>query len=473
MEEEEIVISSWQRSDFPKGPNDSFSRTIKRGSSKENIDMNPWLSEQDNKNTSVKSKSEDDEIMLDDDTLSGLIEGDLNEENESFNRSRKPKPKPRHEARFANTENKQEKDSAKMFSDRDNRAADSLLSGGKDFADKLFSGAKDKADKLFSGQKGSADKLFSGEKEKNDDGILTSPRPVPRPRSKPKQKDEEPNALCETTDSDKITADQLFDSMGKSSKSVSFSDVQASKDSKKKGSESVEKKTNKNSRNERTPPKKAPRSPRNNTLNTSSPRKEKPLDEDEEEKNSKRKNRPQPPQRHHDRNFSESKNLAAGQNSRNYMQSDGMELHDSRNGKDIQHQEQFSGSFNVRDDRMSEGRNKEGRTPRREREAHRQEGGALRWEQQEQDNYGHSRNTERYSRGTYGKMHEGNSRNDRDRKENITDMFEDHVPANNGIILDDEEGRANQHGWRPPGKGKAALKPSLHIAFIFSNLGTS
>ena len=80
MEEEEIVISSWQRSDFPKGPNDSLSRTIKRGSSKENIDMNAWLSEQENKNTSIKMKSEDDEILLDDDALSRLIEGDFKSE---------------------------------------------------------------------------------------------------------------------------------------------------------------------------------------------------------------------------------------------------------------------------------------------------------------------------------------------------------------------------------------------------------
>jgi hypothetical protein len=80
MEEEEIVISSWQQSDFPKDPNGSFSRTIKRGSSKENIDMNPWLSEQDRMKNSSKMKSEDDEIMLDDDTLSRLIEGDLKSE---------------------------------------------------------------------------------------------------------------------------------------------------------------------------------------------------------------------------------------------------------------------------------------------------------------------------------------------------------------------------------------------------------
>lgn len=79
MEEEEIVISSWQQSDFPKDPNGSFSRTIKRGSSKENIDMNAWLIEQDSKLTS-KIKSEDDEIMLDNESLSRLIEGDLKSE---------------------------------------------------------------------------------------------------------------------------------------------------------------------------------------------------------------------------------------------------------------------------------------------------------------------------------------------------------------------------------------------------------
>ena len=78
MEEEEVVISSWQQSDFPKDTNDNFPRTIKRGSSKENIDMNAWLSKQDSKIMgSSEMKSEDDEIMLDDELLSKLIEGDL------------------------------------------------------------------------------------------------------------------------------------------------------------------------------------------------------------------------------------------------------------------------------------------------------------------------------------------------------------------------------------------------------------
>ena len=87
-EEEEIVISSWQQqsklSDFPiKDSNESLLNTMKHRESKENFDMNPWLSEQDSKNRKLgqlKLKNEDDEIMLDDDTLSRLIEGDLKSE---------------------------------------------------------------------------------------------------------------------------------------------------------------------------------------------------------------------------------------------------------------------------------------------------------------------------------------------------------------------------------------------------------
>ena len=363
-----------------------------------------------------------------------------------------------------------------MFSDKKDKAADNLLSSGKDFADKLFGGAKDKADKLFSGQKGSAEKLFSSVKvkEKNDD-TLTSPRPVPRPRSKPKEKDhgknEEPKTLNETADSEKITADQLFESMAKSSKSVSFSDVQASRDSEKKSLESVEK----TSKKERTPPKKAPRSPRNNTLNSSSPRKEKSLEEsDTQQRTSEHKKRPQPPQRHHERNFSESNRSVTGYDSGSQMPSDGMELFHGRNGKDEQHQENFSGSFSLRDDNarkfrlamgsdtMYKGQNKEGRTPRRG-ETPRQQAETLRWEQQEQENYGLGRNKEGYSRGKYEKKHGGNSRNDRDREENITDMFEDHEPANNGIILDDEKGRTNQHGWHRQGKLSFYIFPRFSL----------
>ena len=81
MEEEEVVLSSWQQPDFPKDTDDSFPRTIKRGSSKENIDMNAWLSKQDSKiMESSEVKSEHDEVMLDDESLSRLIEGDLRSE---------------------------------------------------------------------------------------------------------------------------------------------------------------------------------------------------------------------------------------------------------------------------------------------------------------------------------------------------------------------------------------------------------
>ncbi len=363
---------------------------------------------------------------------------------------------------------RKDKTADNLFSSRKN-SADKLFSGAKDKADNLFSGAKDKADNLFSGRKNSAEKLFSGGKvkEKNDD-MPTSPRPVPRPRSKPKEKNDENkglNTLNDTTDSDKITADQLFDSVGKSSKSVSFSDVNATKDSKKEGSQSVGKRSSddRNSNNERTPPKKAPRSPRNR-LNSSSPRKGKSSDEnDTEQRTSEHKKRPQPPQRHHDKNFSErNSSEAAGYGFGSHRTSDGMQLFHSRDGSDIQQHKKFSSDFpsrgdsakelkqQMRDNTVYEGRNKEGRTPR-------WEGATLRQEPQEQENYGFSRNSERYSRSNHEKIREGSSRNDRDGKGNITDMFEDHVPVSNGIVLDDDEDRTNQHGRRLP--GRAVLKP--------------
>lgn len=79
MEEEEIVISSWQQSDFPNDRNGNFSKTVERWSSKENIDMNALMSEQENKMIS-QIKSEDKEMLLNEEVLSQLIEGDLRSE---------------------------------------------------------------------------------------------------------------------------------------------------------------------------------------------------------------------------------------------------------------------------------------------------------------------------------------------------------------------------------------------------------
>jgi hypothetical protein len=366
-----------------------------------------------------------------------------------------------------------------LFSDRKDKT-ENLFSDRKDKADKLFSGVKDKADKLFSGRKDSPDKLFSGEKvkEKNDDKI-TSPRPVPRPRSKPREKDHENkelNSLNETTDSNKITADHLFDSMGKSSKSVSFSDVNASKGSTRRGSESGDKKSSndRNSSNERIPPKKAPRSPRDK-VNSSSPRKGKSSDEsDSEQRTSEHKKRPQPPQRRHDRKFSENNSSTADHDSGSHRISNGMELFHGRDGSGAQHQKHFrddpsrgdsSREFKqkMRDDTMSESRTKErrtprregetprreGGTPRREGEASRREGGTPRWEQKEYENYGFSRKSEGYSRSKHDRYED---MKERDRKGNVTDMFEDHVPVSNEIVLDDEDDRTHHHSRRLTGR---------------------
>ena len=77
--EEEIVISTWQRPDLPNDADDSFSGTIKRSSSKENIDMNAWLS-QNTKSGEVESEDDHEEMALDDESLSWLIEGDMKSE---------------------------------------------------------------------------------------------------------------------------------------------------------------------------------------------------------------------------------------------------------------------------------------------------------------------------------------------------------------------------------------------------------
>ena len=84
MEEDEFVISSWQR---PDSPTELKEATEKRfinqkptgKASKENVDnLNLWLdSGENNRNTKLNKDDSEDEVSLDDDVLSRLIEGDL------------------------------------------------------------------------------------------------------------------------------------------------------------------------------------------------------------------------------------------------------------------------------------------------------------------------------------------------------------------------------------------------------------
>lgn len=195
MEEDEIVISSWQRDDFPKDPNEIIGRRpLRDNASKENVDLNAWLAVEESKDLRVASHdSEDDEIILDDDVMSRLIEGDHTDSNSLvMPSSSKPKPKPRH----------------REFSTND--------------------------------RKNSADQLFSGKTENlNKDHNETSPRPVPRPRSKPVSREtsvgspghHKDKSLDESGNSSKLRADKLFDSIGKGNKSVSFGDMSQKQDS--------------------------------------------------------------------------------------------------------------------------------------------------------------------------------------------------------------------------------------------------
>ena len=85
MEEDEFVISSWQRSDSPTELKEATEKRFinqkpSDKGSKENVDnLNLWLdSGENNRNMKFKKdNSEDDEVSLDDDVLSRLIEGDL------------------------------------------------------------------------------------------------------------------------------------------------------------------------------------------------------------------------------------------------------------------------------------------------------------------------------------------------------------------------------------------------------------
>ena len=76
MDEEEFVISSWQQSDFAKVRSGGLSGTMKLAS-KENIDVNAWLSQQEKEITTPRPEKSEEDILLDDETLTKLIEGDL------------------------------------------------------------------------------------------------------------------------------------------------------------------------------------------------------------------------------------------------------------------------------------------------------------------------------------------------------------------------------------------------------------
>ena len=348
---------------------------------------------------------------------------------------------------FSNTKNQPANNLAdKLFSDKKDKA-DDLYSGQKNSLDKLFSGEKGKIDKLFSGEKDFADKLFSGEnkntsadklfsggkvKEKDDD-VITSPRPVLRPRSKPKDhKDNELNSVNEMTGHNNVTADQLFDSMGKSSKSVSFSDTQVSKDLTKKDSVSVDQKSgsDRNSTIERTPPKKIPRSPRRG----------KSSDENgSEQTSSEHKKRPKPPQRHHDGKFLGESDSA---NFESCIRADGgnIQYHKDFTGDEVPSRgDTARGVKQMFYDRMPGEQAKEGRGPR--------------WETNKHHNYG--RNSEGYPRNKEEKIHRGGFRKGHGEEGDITDIFEEHVPASNGFVLGDEDtvsDRMNKHGLRHSGR---------------------
>ena len=334
---------------------------------------------------------------------------------------------------FSNTKSQPSNDlTNKLFSDKKDKA-DGLFSGPKNRTDKLFSEEKGKIDKLFSGEKDSGDKIFSLEKkttsadklfsggkvnEKNDD-IITSPRPVPRPRLKPKDRENhELNSMNEMRDNN-ITADQLFDSMGKSSKSVSFSDTKFTNDSRKKGAVSVDQTSSGNDRNptiERTPPKKSPR--RGKLLD----------DKGSKETTSEHKKRPQPPQRHHE---------SAGSESRWANDGNVLYLRDFT-GDDVRSREDTArGIKQMFYDGVPGERAKEGR----------------RWETKDHQNHVPGRNSEGYSGNKEEKIHRSSFRKGHGEEGNITDMFEEHVPASNGIVLSDEDtDRMNTHGMQSSGR---------------------
>ena len=345
---------------------------------------------------------------------------------------RKPKPTPRHNTRSSNSEDLHNKETA----------------------DKLFSGSKEKADRLFSGTKDSADKLFSGEKINQKSDSVTSPRPVPRPRLKPASKEnsshEQSNVgstyTNEKSESRKLSADKLFDSIGKNNKSVSFVDTNKDLTVAKKVSES-KKSIEKNTSNERTPPRKSPRS----KGNTRSPRKEKSSDESDSEQNRQKtpkdKKRPQPQQRNQDRKLSDSNNERTGRNSESRWSTEGMELFDGNrqmeNSHEIRHQRNLDSDttphrgvkqkmHDVKDEKRS------------------------RWDTKEHENDS-SRNSAEYSREKHERM-QNSFRKDRSRKGNVTDMFEEHVPTSDGIVLGDEEGdKRNRHDRRPTGKQESEI----------------
>ena len=373
------------------------------------------------------------------------------EENESFNKSRKPKPKPRHETNFAKTENQFINESPSKFLDRADDK-ESLFSGQKGLENKLFSGGKD--------PQSSADKLFSGGKMKENNDALISPRPVPHPRSKSKEKDsksknEELKSLNKPIDSEEITADQLFDSTGKSSKSVSFSDFQVSEDSNTKSSELVSKEFSKHrsSHGNRTPPKKAPRSPRN-TLNSSSATREISSDKnDSEETSLKEKQRPEPEQRHGRKHLKEdnlinahserkpdgirfgSKNGSDRQYERNFNYDDNLPLRgDNTTGlKQRMHGDTLSHEGHVKNDRL--------RTPRRE-------GRYSRQESKDHENSGLTERSHRYSKNE----HRDSFGKDGNRNRDITDMFEDHVPANDEMVIENKEDKISQYNQQQTGQ---------------------
>lgn len=297
--------------------------------------------------------------------------------------------------------------------------ANNLFVGKNNAVNRLFSGGKEKADELFSGQKDSADKLFSGgkEKEKGDDTI-TSPKPVPHPRSKTKEKHDKNNTSISpqgTNDASKVTVDQLFDSVGKRGKSVSFNNILDSqeRDSTSKKSTDILK----------SPPNVAPRSPKNMQNNSDSV----PKSSLEHQK----------AQRHDGRKVSESNGPIVEHAFRNHRTSNVKELPNKRNSiRDIQHEH----NSHIREETASW-----------------REGESLQRAHEKYDF--HTRNNQGYSSSKYERMHKLESSHQKELgcRRDVTDVLEDHVPSRTGIIPGDDEDRTDQYGKYLPGRALVLL----------------